>query len=141
MNARKPMPLTQTLRDYWKSIDGTDVARRAASLEEMFEAFKDIPSSVLDRIARVVLREQPGCDTVLRKFAASAHHRDDGIGDLMAVAFSTVVDDRVREELCALYLDTVALAMESRSQGRFDYDGLSNLASRNATGDAVSAAA
>jgi len=131
MRAERPLEMCQTLLRFFRERGETssDPRSRLAQLEGMIEAFERLPRGVLDRVARVVVRENPACDAVLRKFSSHTQHRDDGIGDILAVACAVVSDDDVREEMCSLYTTTVALALKERERGNFDYDGLGRIAS------------
>jgi len=151
MNAKQPMQFSQSLLAHFRAgLENGEVPAgrvgsvegRIESLQGLIDAFKGISPSVLDRIARVVVRENPACDALLRKFAAHVQHRDDGIGDLLAVAVSVVTDDRVRDEMSALYRATAAMALKVRSEGGFDFDGLGlNAARMLAAGNAHAAPA
>jgi len=136
MIAKEPLHFARSLLVHFNAVAESspeaapEATQRIAALEGLIEAFKDIPSGVLDRMARIVVREHPRCDAVLRKFAAHVQHRDDGIGDLLVVACAVVRDAGTRNEMCALYRTTVTLAMEARSKGNFIYDGMGHEAAR-----------
>lgn len=132
MDAKRPMEFSQALLDHLlaTAVERAFPDSRVGDLKGMIDAFRDIPSSLLDRVARVVVREIPACDAVLRKFAAHVHHRDNGIGDLLAVAFTMVSNDAVRSEMCSIYAAAVSKALKARSEGRFNYDGLGQAAAR-----------
>jgi len=98
---------------------------RSHALSAMIEALEDIDRSVLDRVGKLLLKEQPMYRAILDHRTQQHVEPGAGIGEMLAVCIATSHVPEVREHLGALFTKTVNLALEAKAQGKRSFKGLS----------------
>jgi len=98
---------------------------RSRALATMIERLEDVDRSVLDRVGKLLLKEQPMYRAILDHRTQQHVEPGAGIGEMLAVCIATSHVPEVREHLGLLFTRTVELAVEAKAQGRRSFKGLS----------------